>query len=120
MLGGGGGQHYRCGVGRCGVSWARYEALYEVPAAAGNVPTNITLGQASWAWAGFAPGVNARTQLTLAQASWLWTGFAPRVNAKTQTALGQASWLWSGRPATTNQGGVAGAIQSLLTVLGCG
>lgn len=90
---------------------------YRAIAGGGNVPTNITLAQASWLWTGRAVGVNAKTMIALAQAVWTWTGFATAINAKTMIKLGQASWQWVGRPLAGAAGTV---IQSLLTLLGLG
>lgn len=85
--------------------------------AGGNVPTNITLGQASWVWTGRAPSVNAKTMITLAAASVVATGLAAAIDAKTMITLAQGTWQWIGRPLA---GTAAAIIQSLLTFLGVG
>lgn len=94
------------------------QAIIRRPLKTANTPTNVTLGQAAWAWAGGAPGVDAKTQLTLGQAVWAWTGNAPRVDAKTGITLGQAAWLWTGRPMPNF--GLSSAVQSVLSLMGCG
>lgn len=85
--------------------------------AGGNVPTNITLGQASWVWTGRAPSVNAKTMIALVAASVVATGFAVAIDAKTMITLAQATWQWVGRPLA---GAAAAVLQGLLTFLGVG
>lgn len=64
----------------------------------GNTPLNVTLGQASWVWTGFAPGVNTRLDVFLGQASWVWTSFAIKADFKLGVTLGQAIWSWVASP----------------------
>lgn len=101
--------------------WAMFRSdddwLVTLLTAGGNVPTNVTLAQASWAWTGRAPSVNAKTMIALVAASVVATGFAAGIDAKTMIAMAQATWQWIGRPLA---GTAASVIQSLLTFLGVG
>lgn len=89
----------------------------ETIAAGGNVPTNITLAQASWLWTGRALTVDAKTMITLAQGAWSWAGQAASMNIKTMTTLAQATWRWTGIPIG---GLVTGAVNYLLGLMGVG
>lgn len=88
-----------------------------VGSAGGNVPTNITLAQASWVWAGQAITIDAKTMITLAQGAWTWTGRAASLNAKNMITLAQGVWRWTGIPI----GGLVNDLTNyLLGLLGVG
>lgn len=91
--------------------------LWNSVAAGGNVPTNITLAQASWVWTGQAITIDAKTMIALAQGAWTWTGRAASLNAKNMITLAQGVWRWTGIPIG---GLVTGAVNYLLGLLGVG
>lgn len=91
--------------------------IADLLAAGGNVPLNVTLGQASWTWTGVAPRTDFKLGVTLGQASWGWTGFAALTNFKLGVTLGQSLWSWAGRP-LSGLGGAVAAILGLFPVRG--